>query len=110
MHTLCRVTTADGLQLDGSLQQPTNQTHNPSCGLLLIHGTGSNFYGSGILATLAEQAVADGYAVLRINTRGHDLAASIPGPKGPVQGGAAFEHVLDCRHDITVWCDFLVAN
>lgn len=110
MLELCRVTASDGLHLDGSwehLDECADPSH-PS--LLLIHGTGSNFYGAGVLASLARQAVADGFAVLRINTRGHDLAASIPGSQGPVQGGAAYEHVLDCRWDVTAWCDFLVAR
>ncbi len=101
---LCRVTTADGLQLAGALTTPA-EAHLTA--LLLIHGTDSNFYGSGILAAIADQAAAEGFPVLRINTRGHDLAASIPGPKGPVQGGAAFERVLDCPLDVAAWCDFL---
>jgi pimeloyl-ACP methyl ester carboxylesterase len=101
---LCRATTTDGLQLAGVLTVPAEAG---STALLLIHGAGSNFYSGGVLATIAEQAAAVGFPVLRINTRGHDLAASIPGPKGPVQGGAAFERVLDCRLDVTAWCDFL---
>ena len=63
MHTLCRVTTPDGLQLDGSLQRPTPQTSPRNCALLLIHGTGGNFYSGGVLATLADHAVAGGFAV-----------------------------------------------
>lgn len=106
---LCRVSTADGLQLDGSFcagQVPL--ANRPA--LLLIHGTGSNFYGSGILASLADQAAADGFSVLRINTRGHDLAASIASSQGPVRGGAAYEHVLDAQFDVTAWVDWLVAR
>lgn len=110
MLTLCRVTTADGLKLDGSLERPDRPISQRRCALLLIHGTGSNFYGSGVFASLATEAINDGHAVLRINTRGHDLAASISGPKGPVRGGAAYEHVLDCHHDVTTWCNFLIEN
>ncbi len=107
MLTLCRVTTEDGLQLDGAFAS-SSQKHAPA--LLLIHGTGSNFYGSGILSSLADHAHADGHPVLRINTRGHDLMASIPGPTGSIKGGAAFEQVLDCHRDLTAWCDFLVSQ
>lgn len=110
MLTLCRVTTEDGLHLDGALATSDSHSEQNLPALLLIHGTGSNFYGSGILTTLADQAVAEGYPVLRINTRGHDLMASIPSSKGSVRGGAAFEQVMDCRHDVTAWCDFLVAQ
>lgn len=108
MFTLCRVTTEDGLSLDGALSAPEATFQQDRPALLLIHGTGSNFYGSGLLSTLAEHAEDDRYPVLRINTRGHDLLASIPSRQGSLKGGAAFEQVLDCHYDITAWCDFLV--
>lgn len=110
MLTLCRVTTEDGLLLDGAFATPEDGVEDALPALLLIHGTGSNFYGSGILTSLADQALADGHPVLRINTRGHDLMASIPRRNGSVKGGAAFEQVPECRHDITAWCDFLFSK
>jgi pimeloyl-ACP methyl ester carboxylesterase len=106
---LCRVRTADGLRLDGAFYPPRPAAADHPA-LLLIHGTGSNFYGSGILASVADQAVADEFPVLRVNTRGHDLIASIPGPQGPVRGGAAYERVADASLDITAWTDWLVAR
>lgn len=107
MLELCRVTTEDGLQLDGLLRQPESDDACRRTALILIHGTGGNFYGSGVLARIADDAVQSGYPVLRINTRGHDLAAFLPGPHGPVRGGAAFEHVAEAPLDIAAWADGL---
>ncbi len=110
MHIeFCRVQTGDGLQLDGAFSRPVGVSVDRPA-LLLIHGTGSNFYGSGVLASVAAQGAADGFPVLRINTRGHDLVASIPSAKGPVRGGAAYERVGDAPLDITAWIDWLAAN
>lgn len=105
---LCRITTADGLLLDG-VYHP-GQSRSPRWGFLLIHGTGSNFYSPGILEDLSQHAIDAGHAVLRINTRGHDGLASIPGKKKSQRGGAAFECIADCVHDISAWCDYLVAQ
>lgn len=103
---LCRAITSDGLHLDGSFVVPDESSaQNPA--LLLIHGTGGNFYSGGALASLAENAVACGFAVLRINTRGHDLVASIPSKTGSTRLGAAYENVADAPLDISAWCDFL---
>jgi pimeloyl-ACP methyl ester carboxylesterase len=108
MFLLCRVTTADGLLLDGAFRSPPAPSARSDIGFLLIHGTGGNFYGSGILEHIARQAADDGFPVLRINTRGHDLAANIPGTKGSVRGGAAFEKIADAHLDVTAWIHFLV--
>src|SRR5262249_36345823 len=43
-----------------------------------------------------------GCAVLRVNSRGHDVAFTTP--RGPL--GSAFEIVDDCRHDWKAWLDF----
>jgi pimeloyl-ACP methyl ester carboxylesterase len=102
---LCRVTTSDGLQLDGAFRRPAVAAE---VAVLLIHGTGSSFYAPGLLEMLFNAAVGDGFPALRINTRGHDLAASIPGIAGSVRGGAAFERVADAHRDVTAWTDFLV--
>ncbi len=106
---LCRVTTADGLLLDGSLVQPGRSA--PNLGIdacVLIHGTGSNFTTPGLLETFAEQSNQAGLPVLRVNTRGHDLMARIPRKTGSVLGGAAYESISDCRHDLTAWVEFLI--
>lgn len=106
---LCRITTEDGVILDGSLEQPKAESSvtldRRRTAFLLVHGTGSNFYSPGILEMFAECAVSSGVAALRINTRGHDEMSSAPGLG---RTGAAFESVADCRFDIAAWIDFLV--
>ena len=109
---LCRVRTGDGLILEGLLEE---SSENSSCELpvsafLLVHGTGSQFYASGVLETFARQAMESGASVLRINTRGHDLVTRIPGPKPSVWGGAAYETISDCRWDLSAWIGFLAGR
>ena len=104
---LVRAETADGLFLDGALQRPVQPGALPVDAFLLIHGTGSNFYATSVLDTFAHQALEQGTAVLRVNTRGHDGVCSIPGRHGSVKGGATFERVSDCPLDVTAWSDWL---
>ncbi|MBL8849085.1 MAG: alpha/beta fold hydrolase [Planctomycetaceae bacterium] len=105
---LCRVTTADGLLLDGALRIPGGpRTSLPVDACLLVHGTGSNFTAPGVLEAFASQAASSGIASLRINTRGHDLMARIPTQRGSVLGGAAYENIADCRHDLGAWIGLL---
>ena len=105
---LCRVTTQDGLLLDGVLRTPPSRRSDlPIDACLLIHGTGGNFTAPGMLEAFANQAYAGGIATLRVNTRGHDLMARIPTERGSVLGGAAYENIADCRHDVTAWIKFL---
>lgn len=103
---LCRVTTSDGLQLDGSFVVPDGSSLQ-NLALVLIHGTGGNFYSGGVLATVAENAAACSFTVLRINTRGHDFVANTPSKTGSMRIGAAYENVADAPLDISAWCDFL---
>jgi alpha-beta hydrolase superfamily lysophospholipase len=106
---LCRVTTHDGLLLDGALRIPDDRTSQlPVDVCLLIHGTGSNFTAPGLLEIFANQALEAGVPSLRVNTRGHDLMARVPTERGSVLGGAAYENIADCRHDIAAWTAFLV--
>jgi pimeloyl-ACP methyl ester carboxylesterase len=109
---LCRVTTADGLQLDGALSSPNGNVGGtlPVDAFLLIHGTGSNFYAGGVMERFAAKAVADGAVALRVNTRGHDAVATIPGMNGSTPGGAAYEAIADCVHDVRAWTELLLAR
>lgn len=108
----CRVVTADRLILDGVLQRPEPMVpHKSVDAFLLIHGTGSNFAAPGVLEAFAAGMLASGLPVLRVNTRGHDCVASIPVDGGGArQGGATYEVIDECRHDITAWLDFLAAQ
>lgn len=106
---LIRVKTADGVLLDGSMQHPTGvDTTSQNTAWLLVHGTGSHFYSSGVLYVFAEQLVRGGCSVVRINTRGHDIISALPGERMPLSGGAAFESIADCLHDLRAWVDELI--
>ena len=106
---LIRVKTADGLLLDGSLQSKSLVEASPNRTVwLLVHGTGSNFYSGGVLQTFAEQLVIAGHSVARINTRGHDIISTLSGGRPPLSGGAAFESIADCVHDLRAWVDELI--
>jgi pimeloyl-ACP methyl ester carboxylesterase len=112
---LVRVETADGVRLDGAYRQPDgNAAGGPVDAFLLVHGTGSNFYDGGVLETFAEQAARDGAAVLRVNTRGHDVVSNARrrkrSPGEPRFGGAAFEDVSECVHDLAAWTAFLTGR
>ncbi|MDB5390502.1 MAG: hypothetical protein JWM11_6148 [Planctomycetaceae bacterium] len=106
---LVRVTTSDGLWLDGTLALPDSKVSpsEPIEACILVHGTGSNFYAPGVLETFSRQARTAGLAVLRINTRGHDGISSIAGERKAIRGGATYEHVADCRLDLQAWIEFL---
>ena len=106
---LIRTKTADGVLLDGSLQSSeVVDASSRSTVWLLVHGTGSNFYSGGVLQSFAEQLVHNGHSVARINTRGHDIISSLPGSRSALSGGAAFESIADCVHDLRAWVDELV--
>src|SRR5579862_6226124 len=98
---LVRVTTSDGYHLDGALHLPAAGGVNPFPfdGVLLVHGTGGNFYTHGVLESFALQAAERGVAALRINTRGHDYMSLIRGIEHSSRGGATYEVLSDCRHD-----------
>jgi len=104
---LVRAETADGLFLEGALQHPQRAGKLPVDAFLLIHGTGSNFFAPGVLETFSRQAAADGTAVLRVNTRGHDGICSIPSRNGTTRGGATFEKISESPLDVTTWVNWL---
>ncbi|MDA0831636.1 MAG: alpha/beta fold hydrolase [Planctomycetota bacterium] len=103
---VCYVITEDGVRLDGVLQRaPANANADciPVDVFLLVHGTGSNYYAAGVLERFAADALVGGTDVLRVNTRGHDGICALSGPGKRRFGGAAFEVVSDCRHDLSAW-------
>jgi pimeloyl-ACP methyl ester carboxylesterase len=110
MIDLLRVTTADGLMLDGALQRPCEgiAPRQPIDACLLLHGTGSSFYGSTLLEGLGTILLEWGAAVLRANTRGHDgISTAMLAGGGRRLQGAAYEIVDDCRHDVAAWLALL---
>jgi pimeloyl-ACP methyl ester carboxylesterase len=104
---LVRVTTRDGVQLDGSWQAAAGPSQIGVDALVLIHGTGGNFYGSTFFDLLAERLRGLGCGVLRINTRGHDGISTAVARGGGLRLGAAYETVDDCRHDLAACLDWL---
>lgn len=108
---LIQTKTADGMRLDGSLRRPeVAKDSSSTTAWLLVHGTGSNFYSAGVLQAFADQLVRDGHSVARINTRGHDIISALPGGRSPLSGGAAFESIADCVHDLRAWVDELIRH
>jgi pimeloyl-ACP methyl ester carboxylesterase len=107
---LVHTTTRDDLRLDGVYQAPAGPASLGVDAVCLVHGTGSNFYGSTLLAALAERLGQLGCGVLRANTRGHDWISMAVTSKGGRRQGGAYEIVDDCRHDLTAWCDWLTHN
>jgi pimeloyl-ACP methyl ester carboxylesterase len=109
---LVQTTTADGLRLDGALL-PAGETPRGAVALdavLCLHGAGSHFYGSSVFPGLVDAFADLGLAVLRVNTRGHDIVSTAATDRGPKRQGGAFEIVDDCRHDVAAWLDFLVGR
>ena len=110
---LVQVRTADGVRLDGALSVPRSvdpSRKSPVDAVLAIHGTDSNFYAASVLEGLEPKLLADGLAMLRVNTRGHDAVSTAATLTGPKRLGSSFENVDDCRHDIIAWLEFLVVR
>lgn len=115
---LQRVETADGCLLDGSYRALKAAASNGllsrafggEADFLLVHGTGSNFYHTGVLETFSAQASASAGGAWRINTRGHDGIVSIPGRRGSRPGGATHEVISECVHDLEAWTQRAAVN
>ena len=96
---------ADGMELHGALHPAGSPTDRAA---VFLHGAGSNFYGCSLLKSLRPMLDRLGCGLFSINTRGHDLACTLRAPQGGRWGGAAFETVDECRHDIRGAIDCLV--
>ncbi len=104
---LVQVATRDGLRLDGAFQSPGGSSALAVDGLCLVHGTGGSFYSSTLFDAFVERLLPLGCAVLRVNTRGHDLMSTAAAAQGGRRQGAAYEIVDDCRPDLAAWLDWL---
>ncbi len=107
---LVQVTAADGMRLHGALETPAAEDTAVTRTVdawICIHGTGSNFYAASTLAGLTPKLLAAGAAVLRGNTRGHDLVSTGPTAHGRGLQGAAFERVDESPLDLTAWIALL---
>jgi len=110
--SLVQVTTSDGIRLHGGYEcaPESDRSPGPVDIWLCLHGTGSNFYAASTLAGLAPKLLASGAAVLRVNTRGHDLICTGPSSQGRWLQGAAFERIDQAPLDICAWLDWLRAS
>jgi hypothetical protein len=113
---LVQVETRDSMRLHGALELPPEHSFGgstspgPLDAWLCIHGTGSNFYSASTLAGLTGKLLNAGAAVLRANTRGHDLVSTGPSAGGRWVQGAAFERVDESPLDLRAWVDFLAGR
>lgn len=132
---LVRVTTRDGVRLDGALVPPDPVTRSNGFGsrsdeknpnavnivgkgtatvdfdaIIAVHGVASNFYSSNLFENLTPRLQSLGVPLLLVNTRGHDLACYSYANKTRRTIGAAFEIVDECRLDLSAWIDWLVEN
>ncbi len=106
---LMRVETADGLKLDGALFAPTRPPGTPKQfdAVLLVHGTGGNFYATGLFGALIPRLANEGLWVASANTRGRDLAYAAAVGDRRCWLGSAFEQVSDCVADLAPWIAYL---
>lgn len=105
---LVQTTTSDGVRLDGAYQKPDYSLRS-ELGvdvMILHHGVGGNFYGSGPFEDFGPWLVEKGCAAIRVNNRGHDAVsqANVGGTRKRL--GAAYEIIDDCRQDWSAWIDF----
>jgi len=92
--SLVRVTTADGVALDGVCVEPRPRGR---IALVWVHGLGSVFSsGQPLIAEVSARLARAGVAYFKLNTRGHDVVAG----RGRNLAGAAFERFGDSVTDI----------
>src|SRR5262249_47900969 len=103
VHTVTR----DDIRLNGVFHAAAGPTSIGVDGVCLIHGSGSNFYSSTLLAALAERVQALGCGVLRGHNRGDDWISRATTSGGGRRLGATYEIVDDCRHDLAAWIGWL---
>jgi len=106
---LVQLAASDGVRLHGALEQrPADAAPASSVDAwLCLHGTGSNFYAASTLAGITPKLLADGAAVLRANTRGHDIVCTGPSAVGRGFQGAAFERIDEAPLDLAAWIAWL---
>ena len=88
---LVRVATRDGVGLTGMSRKPKEEGAS-RLGVdvvLLMHGTGGNFYTNSMMWQYSGALLEQGCAVLRVNNRGHDLVSVSGGIVSPLGAGRA---------------------
>ena len=95
---LVGVRTSDDVELDGGFLEPTRPAQPSDSAIdafVIVHGSGGNFYRSGL--ERASRLRDAGYAVAVVNTRGHDVVAS---HTQEAFIGNAYDVWDDCRYDL----------
>jgi hypothetical protein len=104
---LTSTTTSDGIKLHGIFLEPERpRTDLIIDSMLMVHGSGGNFYASPS-SPRAEKFRAMGIPVALFNMRGHDVIA---GHSGGHKVGNAWEILDECRLDLTAVVDWLAAS
>ena len=103
MTELVKVTTGDGVRLDGAMDT-CDETNGKVDAVICLHGVASTFYGSSLFESLTPHLLGIGIDVLRVNTRGHDSAFPSSGGR---RFGAAYERVHECTLDLAAWWNLL---
>ena len=99
--TLHKITTEEGLTLDGVLYEPDTPTTHM---LVHVHGMGGNFYGNNFLSTVARALTEKGKGVFAFNNRGSEYIKQLR--QSTIEGsstrlfGSAYERFEDSVHDI----------
>jgi pimeloyl-ACP methyl ester carboxylesterase len=94
---LVSFSTRDGETLHGLTFTPDESGPADDLAIVLVHGIAMNFY-SGPLPIVGRLLAERGYAVLCINTRGHDWIARAG--NGTAFGGASYEEIEGCLPDL----------
>lgn len=107
MHCeLVSTKTVDGVVLHGSLAETQNES--PLGCILCLPGVAANFYSSSLYCEMQPVFDRAGWNMLRVNTRGHDLAYTAQVNGRTVRLGAAYEIVADAVYDIEAWLQLLI--
>jgi pimeloyl-ACP methyl ester carboxylesterase len=107
--TLYRVSTKDGLRLDGALYEPDAGSKTA---ILYLPGRAGNFYVNCFFEAMANAYTAAGFAFLPVNLRSHDQISDFRVGDTEVirRIGQAFDIFEECIMDIDAWLDFLRAR
>jgi alpha-beta hydrolase superfamily lysophospholipase len=103
---LITLASGDGVNLDGMFCEPTSGVagEGPVEAVLLIHGSGGNFYRPATRA-MAEDLRNRGYACLALNTKGHDTVWA--NADDGAYYGTANEILDNSRLDLRAGIDYL---
>jgi len=101
---LVRITTKDGLELQGLLFEPQLKTKKA---IIHIHGWVGNFYENKFIDFIAEECVRNGIAFLTFNNRGAGIVTEFKHGTEYIKIGGSLERFDDCILDISAAVGFM---